>query len=217
MSKSFQLKQHDSGGREKVRSSAPSSLTWAAVDVETTGLSCVRDAVCEVAFVRDTESWSSLVRLSRDSRGRLGTKIHGLRHDQLRRAPTLANVLQDLHKRLSGVDIVVAHHAAFDLAFLGEAFRRHGFLPPGPSFLCTIRLTQTLFPHLQRYDLESVRRELGLQERPERHRALADARVVAELFGRMLTQHDGDVGRLLAAHGRPLTFRWSVSRQRSGS
>lgn len=194
----------------------PRPMRWGAVDIETTGLSCVRDSLCEVAFVTEKESWSSLVRVPRESRARLGTNIHGLRREQLRRAPALADVLRQLHRRMSQVDLVLAHNAAFDLSFLGEAFRRQGLLPPGPSFVCTLLCAKAMFPHLERFGLESLRRSLDLDEPAERHRALADATATARLFKHLLAHCDGDIARLMAAHGRPLTFRWSVSRRHRG-
>lgn len=190
---------------------------WAALDVETTGLSCVRDSLCEVALVGASDlatgaGWTTLIRGSHTG---AGNRIHGLSASELSRAPSLDKVLRALHPRLRGLDVVLAHNAAFDLSFLGEAFRRCGFDPPGPPFLCTLELARKTFPDLESHGLESLRRTLGLPSGGVRHRALADARTVARLVQFLLDRHEGDMGRLLDLHGPPLAFRWSPARRRT--
>ena len=100
--------------------------------------------------------------------------------------------------------MLVAHNAAFDLAFLAEALRRTGVRPFVLRAYCTLRLARALLPNLPRYDLASLRESLHL-ESGEPHVALADARAVAALFT-ALVQRAGfvDEQALRELHGPPV-------------
>ncbi|MFX9038879.1 3'-5' exonuclease, partial [Acinetobacter baumannii] len=51
--------------------------------------------------------------------------------------------------------------------------------------LCTIRLARKIFPHLPKYGLETICRELDITNY-NKHRAMGDAQATTELFEMLL-------------------------------
>ena len=167
---------------------------WIALDLETTGLSPTRHEIRELAAVPfgiDDDRTEHALRFTPADF-----------HPSPRRA-TRARLAELLHTIGEGT-VLVAHNAAFDLAFLGEALRRAQLRPFVLRAYCTLRLARVLLPDLRRYDLASLREKLGL-EGGEPHVALADARAVAALF-KALAQRAGfaDEPAIRALHGPPL-------------
>jgi DNA polymerase III epsilon subunit-like protein len=96
--------------------------------------------------------------------------------------------LDELLEFLRG-DVVVAHHARFDVSFLGAALRREGRPEIGNDVWCTVRLSRRLFPEMGRHDLASLCLAHGIGRRAA-HRALEDARATAVLLGILLERAD---------------------------
>jgi len=88
--------------------------------------------------------------------------------------------------------VIVAHNAAFDLAFLNAAaLAQSGRALPHPH-LCTLRLVRRLLPQVRRRGLDVVAGHFGVPA-SDRHRALGDVRITVEVFFHLL--------ELLAARG----------------
>jgi len=99
---------------------------------------------------------------------------------------------------------LVAHNAAFDLAFLAEALRRARIRSFALRAYCTLRLARALLPGLPRYDLAALGKALHL-ECGGRHVAVHDARAVAALFAALVRQGGlADEKALRALHGPPV-------------
>lgn len=166
---------------------------WIALDLETTGLSPTRDQIRELAAVpfgiADTRTEHSLFFTPAD--------FHPLPR---RGRARLAEILRAIGQG----SILVAHNAAFDLAFLAEALRRAGIRSFSLRAYCTLRLARALLPDIRRYDLGALREHLGLNG-GQPHEALADARMVAALFI-ALAQRAGwaDEQALQKVHGPPV-------------
>lgn len=191
--------------------------TWAAIDLETTGLSPVRDRVCEVGVVLRSgaivvEEWSSLVRakLARPA-SRESMAVHGIAPYRLVSAPSEGKTFERLLHRLRRCTFVVAHHAAFDLAFLGEAFRRTGVPSLTLEAFCTLTLGQRLLPGLRSYELSALAEAYQVTD-PVEHRALPDARIVAALFCEMANGRSAEELRRL--HGPPFRVAWRMGSTR---
>lgn len=118
-------------------------VEFAVLDTETNDGDPRRASVLQVAVVVCTgdgtvrERWSSFVR---PPDGDVGpTEIHGIRFDDVARAPTFEEVLGDLVRRLRG-RVRVAHNLPFDAAVLGGAFQRAGYEPGPVADLDTLAL-----------------------------------------------------------------------------
>lgn len=160
------------------------------VDVETTGASPQHDYITEIGIVeirRDgaVREWSTLV----NPGGRIPSFIEqltGITNEMVATAPTFAQLADELQQRLSG-RIFVAHNARFDYGFIRSEFKRLN-LPFHAETLCTVRLSRQLYPQYFKHNLDSLIERLGL-EVTERHRALADARVLSVFLQRLPQEH----------------------------
>lgn len=102
------------------------------VDVETTGLDPDRDEIVEVA-IRDgldpgADTWTRTIRPTRPV-PEAARAVHGLGDAELSEAPRLGEVVDEIHRRLAGAEVVVGYNVVFDLDFLDRAFRAHGLSP----------------------------------------------------------------------------------------
>lgn len=164
-------------------------LPLLAVDLETTGLSPQHDHVLSVGWVPVDDGRIDLARARRfvvrhNDPGDAVT-IHGLTHDDLAAGTPLPDVLAELRAALAG-RVFLAHHAPFDQAFLGAAFRALGQTPPRAPIVCTLRLQRRLLSRdgeIPRGALRlwRARAHYGLPG-AKAHDALGDAIACAELY-----------------------------------
>jgi DNA polymerase-3 subunit epsilon len=149
------------------------------LDLETTGATAHVDRITEIGLVevdrgRPVGEWSSLVNPERPIPPSIQS-LTGITDAMVAKAPTFSELADDLFQRLAG-KMLVAHNARFDFGFLQNEFRRVG-LNYAPDILCTVRLSRRLYPQQRRHNLDSVIERHGISC-DDRHRALADARVL---------------------------------------
>jgi DNA polymerase III epsilon subunit family exonuclease len=158
---------------------------FVVVDLETTGLSPGKAAICEIGAVRvrglelDGE-FETLV----DPRAPLPAAVAaltGLNENELRRAPPAAAAVRRF-LAFSGDAVLVAHNARFDLGFLDrEVERLTGRRLAGPV-VDTVSLARRLLAgRVSRVGLASLAHFFGTSARPC-HRALPDAQATAEIL-----------------------------------
>ncbi len=157
-------------------------IFW-ALDLETGGLRPDQYDILEIGLVPFTwegpgEGQGWLVRPTRPVDPQ-ALATSGLSLAELSQAPPLEQVWPQLTARLAG-QLVVAHNAPFDQAFLRAAARRLGLPPLHVRWLDTLALTRLLWPGLSGYSLGALCQRLGLP-RPG-HRALPDARATGQIF-----------------------------------
>jgi DNA polymerase III subunit epsilon len=168
-----------------------------ALDLETSGLDIRRDEILSVGMVpvrggavRWGEHYYSLVRPSSvENLGREAMRVHHILPDELRDAPPLRPVMEEVARRIEG-KVLLVHHAPFDVAFLRRAFAGELIWWPKPPVVDTrvlvARVEQRIM-ELQPYARPLPRGLLELRETfglpPfEPHHALWDALATAELF-----------------------------------
>jgi DNA polymerase-3 subunit epsilon len=152
---------------------------FVVLDVETTGLGRA-DQIVEIGMVimapdgSRTEEWESLIRPS-VSISPAAARVNSITPGMLLGAPTFADVLPDVARRIDGA-CIVAHNASFDTRMLQQDFSRHGSeLDPG-SPIDTYSAT--------RKKLQEALRHYGIRASGS-HRAMADASATADLFLRI--------------------------------
>lgn len=163
----------------------------ACVDVETTGTSPQYDRITEIGVVEmdpdgAIREWSTLV----NPQARIPPFIEqltGISNAMVETAPTFSQVAAELQQRLAG-RIFVAHNARFDYAFIKNELKRldHDFRA---DTLCTVRLSRRLYPQHYKHNLDSLIQRLGIHVE-DRHRALADARVLSAFLQHLPQEHD---------------------------
>jgi DNA polymerase III epsilon subunit-like protein len=160
-------------------------LSYAVVDLETTGLTPGADAVVEVAIVLadaegDTEAdWHTLVRPWRPV---AATHVHGLGAGDLEEAPPFEAVADRLDQLLD-CRVLVAHNAGFDEAMLAQEWRRLG-QDRRWAAACTREAAAQLGLSGQR--LPELMAELGIERAGTGHRAASDAEATALVWWRLL-------------------------------
>ena len=184
-----------------------SGLTYAVVDVETTGLSArTGDRICEVAVVvardgKPVDQFQSLVNPQRPiSYG--ATAVNGISNAMVRDAPPFRKVAPMLAQALDGA-VLVAHNASFDLSFLSGEMAQAGVEPPSNPVIDTLALARRCYTFGSNR-LGNVARSLGIQTQGL-HRALADATVTWYVLKRFLwdleAQGVSTLGELLRLQG----------------
>lgn len=107
------------------------------------------------------------------------TGLHGLGWEDVREAPTFADLWPTLQESLGQATFVAAHNAKFDRRVLNACCARYRLRPPRKRFVCTVELSRRRWP-MASASLPDVCRRLGI---PLRHHdagsdALACARIV---------------------------------------
>ncbi|MDI3299107.1 MAG: helicase C-terminal domain-containing protein [Bacillota bacterium] len=164
------------------------SKRFVAFDTETSGLDPARDRILQLGAVR-WEGGSVRQRFDRLLRfdGELPLavlRLTGLRPEALRAAPPAAEALRDF-AAFAGDDPLVAHNAAFDLAFLDRAMTEEGLPPLANRCYDTLELARLVDPLLPGHQLGQLARAYGLSLQ-RAHDAAADAEATALLFARLL-------------------------------
>jgi len=150
-----------------------------AIDLETTGLDPLKDAIIEIAAVRFSGTrveaeWTSLINPARAIPA-LITQLTGITNDMVRNAPPIKAVIQELADFI-GDSPVVGHNVQFDLGFL----RKNGILGLAEP-IDTYELAAVLMPTASRYNLGSLGQILGILI-PNSHRAMDDARLAHAVY-----------------------------------
>lgn len=111
----------------------------------------------------------------------------GIDNDMVADAPPFADLAGEVLERLEG-RLFVAHNARFDYGFLRTEFRRldRRFRAP---VLCTVKLSRRVDPGVRGHNLDAVMERHGLSC-AARHRALGDARVLADLIATLRARRD---------------------------
>ncbi|MBV5323679.1 3'-5' exonuclease, partial [bacterium] len=154
------------------------------VDLETTGANFANDRIIEVGIVQvdqdGVHEWSSLVN-PETSISPFITGLTGITSEMVATAPRFEQLLPLIIEKLKG-RLFIAHNARFDYSFLKREFARLGVPFRAPN-LCTVKLSRKLFPVHHRHSLDALVTRYEIQVN-DRHRALADAQVLWELWQR---------------------------------
>jgi DNA polymerase-3 subunit epsilon len=166
-----------------------SALAYVVFDLETTGLDTAADEIVSVGAVRVLgtrvlagESFATLVDPGRPIPP-ASIVFHGIEDKAVAGAPKPADAARAL-KSFAHDAVLVAHNAAFDLAFLRRAADAAGIEIDNPPF-DTLLIARWLFPDLADHSLDGLARRLGI-EIGRRHSALDDARATAGIFVRLV-------------------------------
>lgn len=161
-------------------------------DIETTGLDPRKGhRIIEIAGMRLEEgvlktdaAFASLVNPERDIPFE-ARQVNKLREEDVRLAPTIDSVLPKFLEFAAG-SLLIAHNASFDYGFL-ECEKQYcwGYTEL-PECLCTMRLSQALYPQEFRHNLDIVSKRFNLQMPEARHRALADVMLTGQALLKML-------------------------------
>lgn len=168
-----------------------SSLSFAVVDVETTGSRPEGgDRITEIAVVTVrngsiADVYETLVNPERSIPAFI-TRLTNISWEMVRDKAPFRDVCDDVLRVLEG-HVFVAHNAAFDWRFVSaEVGRARGRELTGRR-LCTVRLARRVLPQLRSRSLDWVARHYNVEIQPgRRHRAAGDAIATAHCLVRLL-------------------------------
>ena len=120
--------------------------TFVAIDFETANYS--PDSACAIGLVvvkghRIARREHYLIR-PRD-RQFVFTYLHGIAWEDVRDAPTFAELWPTLREIIADADFLAAHNASFDRRVLYSCCETHCLPQPAHSFVCTVRLARAVW------------------------------------------------------------------------
>jgi len=176
-------------------------MNFVTIDFETAKYS--RESACAVGLVKylngkEIESYSSLIRPPSLYIRPDFTEIHGLTVDDVRDAPTFADIWDSAIKPFIGDLPLAAHNAEFDMGVLREVLHWYKLEIPAIQYFCTCDLARRAWPGLNSHALPALAAKFEIIYKA--HNALEDAEacgkltlMAAEKFG------SADIEGLLAA------------------
>ncbi len=152
------------------------------MDFETAKYS--RESACAIGLVRFLdgkagESFYSLIRppilyIRPDF-----TEIHGLTVDDVRDAPTFADLWDRTILPFIGNFPLAAHNAPFDMGVLRAVLEWYELSVPRLNYFCTLVLSRNVWPSLKSHSLPRLGEHFGINY--EAHNALDDARTCGDI------------------------------------
>lgn len=160
---------------------------FAAIDVETTGLSPLTGGrVIEIGAVviegnNLIDEFHSLINIETPVPQKI-SKINGITTDMIQGKSKMIEIIPMFLEFIKG-STLIAHNASFDIGFLKSELSRHGMMLSN-NYLCTLDMSRKLFPGLTNHRLETVSRHLlgDLPHDIQFHRAIDDARLVGRIW-----------------------------------
>jgi DNA polymerase-3 subunit epsilon len=178
-------------------------MNFVSIDFETAKYS--RESACSVGLVKYqagkvTENYYSLIRppvlyIRPDF-----TDIHGLTVDDVKNAPTFADLWESAIKPFIGNLPLAAHNAQFDMGVLWAVLEHYELEIPALPYFCTLSMARHTWPELESHALAALAEHFGIVY--DAHNALADAETCGKLV-LMAAEKFGcaNINRLLAAAG----------------
>jgi len=178
-------------------------MNFVAIDFETAKYS--RESACSVGLVKYTEgkavdTFYSLIRPPVLSIRSDFTEIHGLTVDDVRDAPTFADLWDSAMLPFIGSFPLAAHNAPFDMGVLHAVLEWYELEIPALPYFCTCSLARRTWPELNSHSLTSLAANFGINYNA--HNALDDAMTCGKLALMSAKKHgSASIAELLAAAG----------------
>lgn len=165
---------------------------FAIVDIETTGSPIEKNGITEIAVLlhngKEIESrYQTLINPGMPIPPYVSHLTH-ISNKMVAQAPTFEQIAPQLFEILKD-RIFIAHNVAFDYPFIKHFFKNAG-LDFNEDRLCTIKLSRCAFPGLDRYGLDYLCQEFGI-DLGTQHRAGNDAFATTIIFDKIL-KHGGE-------------------------
>jgi len=158
-------------------------MTYAIVDIETTGAFSHYNAITEVGIVitdgyKILDKYETLIKPDENIPNFI-TALTGIDDEMVINAPDFKTVAPKILE-FTKDHIFVAHSVGFDYGFLRKAFKSidlHFYRKK----ICTVKMTKAVLPNLASYSLGKITHQLKLPHY-NRHRAMGDALATYHLF-----------------------------------
>lgn len=156
-------------------------------DVETTGLSATDDRITEIGAVKIKggqiiDVFNTFVDPKIPIPKKI-TELTGITDSMVKGAP-LEDEAIDLFLKFSDDKILIAHNAQFDMGFINSTCSRNK-IQKNFTYIDTVTIARVMFKTLKNHRLDTVAKHLKL-EKFNHHRASDDAKILAEIFIKMI-------------------------------
>jgi DNA polymerase III subunit alpha, Gram-positive type len=164
-------------------------LTYVVFDIETTGLSVMRDHIIEIAAVKVekgmiVETFHQFV----DPQMPLSaftTSLTSITDEMVKGQPLIAVALSSF-LTFAKNSVLVAHNASFDVDFIVEKARIYQISLEYEGYIDTLSLARAMYQdQLKTFNLKSLAKQFKIKQE-QHHRASDDARVLADIWLFML-------------------------------
>lgn len=152
-----------------------------AIDFETANASMFSACSIGVTVIEDgvlSESWSTLIHPPKIA-GKFSVHnimIHGITENMVEHAPEFPEIYERLLTSMKDA-VLCAHNAEFDMKVLRCLCEHYYLNLPQTEYFCTVRLTRSALPFLERHRLNTVSEYFGIEL--NHHDASSDARACA--------------------------------------
>ena len=158
-------------------------MNFVAIDFETASYS--RKSACSVGMVKyqngkKVDSFYSLIRPPTLYIRPDFTAIHGLTVEDVKDAPTFAELWHDHICPFFGDLPVAAHNANFDVGVLLATLEWHGISSPDLLYFCSLQLARRAWPSLRSHALNNLAKEFNIEYKA--HNALDDAETCGKII-----------------------------------
>ncbi len=156
---------------------------FVVVDIETTGLSSIKDRIIQLGAVKVKngeiiDKFNSLINPGVSIPENI-TKLTGIDDSMVKDSPCLSEILPDFISFIGDCP-VIAHNAPFDMGFIERAVKEQKLKLKNPV-IDTLTLSRILLPELEKHKLSLVAEHLGI-EVGVCHRAVDDAILAANIW-----------------------------------
>lgn len=112
-------------------------------------------------------------------------KIHGIKRKTLQNERTFDQVWELIAPEFKD-SMIVCHNAVFDTAVLKECLKFYNLPVPDCKYICTVQVSQKVWPDMENHKLDTVSQELGIKL--NHHEAGSDAYACGEILQQALAE-----------------------------
>jgi DNA polymerase-3 subunit epsilon len=161
-------------------------VDFAAIDFETANEKRASACAVGVVVIENDEIVQVVEHLIQPKEVRFSyhnTRIHGITAEDVKDAPTLTDIWEDIWPVLEG-KLVVAHNAGFDFSVLRHSLYANDIEFPELSYLCTVNIARKAWPDLPSHSLGFLAEclDIGLHREDGIHNAANDAEAAARVL-----------------------------------
>lgn len=110
--------------------------------------------------------------------------IHGIKPEDVAKAPTFPEVWQDILPLLEN-SLVIMHNASFDISVLTQTLSLYNIPYPNLEYACTMKLAQALLPDMDCFKLDHLCQQLDVNL-SHHHSAICDSQACLLLCEKLL-------------------------------
>ena len=186
--------------------------TFVVFDIETTGLSHLKNNITEIGAVRVesgkiVDVFNELVNPEQEISQEI-TEITGITNEMVADKPLISEIMPKFLE-FSKNAVFVAHNAEFDISFIKTNCKRLN-LEFNPTFIDTMGFARAILPHLKNHKLNTLCKELGVNLL-NHHRASFDAEACAGILLELIKIVEKE-GKVFDENINNIETKWPVAK-----